>query len=427
MNSSLLAHSGKKEKPPQSYLSHVTGVVTGTKENWLNIVRFVPESRQAVMERPLIRAADVHDLGKLDEENQAVLSGTKKNLHLPIPHQDAGVKHLLEEGDENAATLVYAHHAPGLPNMKHEKLKATPFRFEKAIERTEKFLSEYLEKHKQEINGSLDIPPPPKERQKLSTVENRMLLSCIVDADYSDTSGQKHISEETRWEERAKKLDEYVENLPQKRLSKDDPLKERNQLRGQLYAHCKEVLPKTDIIYCGSPVGTGKTTAVMAHLLHVARKRNLRHIIVVLPYTNIIIQAVKVYREALVLEGENPIAIVAEHHHQADYGDGENGSDSDLRSLATTWTAPIIVTTAVQFFETIASNRPSKLRKLHQLPGSAVFIDESHAALPAQLMPPAWSWMEELSKNWGCYFCLCSGTPIRYWETSAFLKLHQWM
>jgi CRISPR/Cas system-associated endonuclease/helicase Cas3 len=87
-----------------------------------------------------------------------------------------------------------------------------------------------------------------------------------------------------------------------------------------------------------------------------------------------------------------------------------------LRYLATTWTAPIIVTTAVQFFETLAGNLPSKLRKLHELPGSAVFIDESHAALPPKLMPLAWDWTRQLTEDWGCYFCLCSGTIVRFWE-----------
>ena len=222
-------------------------------------------------------------------------------------------------------------------------------------------------------------------------------------------------------------MDEYIESLGKENSEpQDDALIERNRSRSKLYEHCKTYLPETNIVYCESPVGTGKTTAIMAHLLQVAQKRNLRHIIVVLPYTNIITEAVKVYRKALVLDGEDPVAIVAEHHHQADYGDEENAYNSDLRSIATTWTAPIIVTTAVQFFETLASNRPSKLRKIHQLPGSAVFVDESHAALPAKLMPPAWVWIQDLSKNWGCYFCLASGTPVKFWDTAEFKDIKAW-
>ena len=82
----------------------------------------------------------------------------------------------------------------------------------------------------------------------------------------------------------------------------------------------------------------------------------MRHIFVVLPYVNIIKQSVDIYRKALVLDGEDPEAVVAEHHHQVDF------SDIDMRYLATLWKAPIIVTTAVQFFETLGSHQPARLK-----------------------------------------------------------------
>lgn len=62
------------------------------------------------------------------------------------------------------------------------------------------------------------------------------------------------------------------------------------------------------------------------------------------------------------------------------------------------------------------------MRKLHQLPGSAVIIDESHAALPVELMLPAWKWIIDLSQNWGCYFCFSSGTSFKFWESPIFAK-----
>lgn len=67
---------------------------------------------------------------------------------------------------------------------------------------------------------------------------------------------------------------------------------------------------------------------------------------------------------------------MAELHHRADF------EDNDLRYLTALWRAPIIVTTAVGFYETLASNKPAALRRLHELPGSAIFVDEAHAALP---------------------------------------------
>jgi CRISPR-associated endonuclease/helicase Cas3 len=135
---------------------------------------------------------------------------------------------------------------------------------------------------------------------------------------------------------------------------------------------------------------------------------------VVLPYTNIIEQSVEVYRKAIVLEGENPEEIVAAHYHQADF------SDINSRQLATLWGAPVIVTSAVQFFETLSNSKTSRLRKLHELPGSAVFVDESHAAMPLHIWPQQWEWMQELTRKWGCYFVLASGSLVKFWEYSFF-------
>ena len=188
--------------------------------------------------------------------------------------------------------------------------------------------------------------------------------------------------------ERLASLDRYVEGL------KED--NDRSRLRSEVYTACRNSGTMANIASCDSPVGTGKTTAVMAHLLAQAAKRKLRRIIVVLPFTNIIMQSVKVYRDALVLEGENKEHIVAELHHRADF------QDKQSRQFTALWKAPIIVTTAVAFFETLASNTPATLRRLHNLPGTAVFIDESHAALPARLLPLAWQWAKGFAREWGC-------------------------
>ena len=400
----------------------MTGVVSKTLSNFDKITKFISKEKCETLESTLTIAAYFHDLGKLDEKNQAVLCGNVQSANLPIPHKDAGVKYSIENfKNRNAAALIFSHHSPGLPNISEEKRFAFPFRSTDETKRkhTDERLKEYINKHNEVIENSPQPPIEQKniEQKKFSSFDFRMSLSCLVDADYSDTAGNNLITPNTRWKERIEKLDEYVNSLQEKHFCENSALKQRSDLRQKMYKHCKDALSNSNIVYCDSPVGTGKTTAVMAHLLNVAKGRELRHIIVVLPYTNIITQAVKVYRKALVLDGEKPEEIIAEHHHQADYEDG------NMRELATTWNAPITVTTAVQFFESLASNLPSKLRKIHQLPGSAIFIDESHAALPTKLMPLAWKMIADLSKNWGCYFCLCSGTSIKYWKNAAFKEI----
>lgn len=408
-----LAHSARNGKPPQAYRDHVSGVVGSAYSNVREIIPFVAKEKAGGYLQIVADAANYHDLGKLAQDNQDVLSGKMKSSRLPIEHRDAGVKLLMGTSFESpSATLVYAHHRPGLPNIMEQKTQAKPFRFPDAISDSDQYLSEYLKQHMQEL-GSTAVNSPPL---KLSSMEYRVLLSCLVDADYSNTSGEQLKSMKPKWKERLSALDCYVQGL---RENSDASDSDRNQLRSEFYNFCRNAVAYERLEYCDSPVGTGKTTAVMAHMLKEAQEKNLRHIIVVLPYTNIISQTVNVLRKALVLRGEDPGEIIAEHHHQADF------DSIELRHLASTWTAPIIVTTAVQFFETIASNIPSKLRKLHQLPGSGIIIDESHAALPLTLMLPAWQWITELTKKWGCNICLCSGTSFKFWESSAFSKISQ--
>jgi CRISPR/Cas system-associated endonuclease/helicase Cas3 len=152
----------------------------------------------------------------------------------------------------------------------------------------------------------------------------------------------------------------------------------------------------------------------MAHLLVQAKKRQLRRIFVILPFTNIIRQSVEIYRKALVLRAEKPEHVVAELHHRADFQDVKS------RQFTALWKSPIIVTTAVTFFETLASNSPATLRRLHALPGSAVFVDESHAALPAKLLPLSWDWIKRFASEWGCYWVMASGSLNRFWEIKEF-------
>jgi len=115
-------------------------------------------------------------------------------------------------------------------------------------------------------------------------------------------------------------------------------------------------------------------------------------------------------RQALVLPDENPDQVIIEHHHRADF------SHINDRELAVLWRAPVVLTTAVNFFETLAACDPASLRKLHEVPGSAIFLDEAHAALPTKLWPQYWKWIRELADKWGCRIVFASGSLARFWE-----------
>ena len=342
----------------------------------------------------------------------------------------------LKQGE--AALACYAHHR-GLPKWSAEKnkgngrilrdvreLKGLP---QRAWERTDECLSSYLAEH-----HALFPPAQPRTSQRFkdsadSGVLRRLALSCLVDADHSDTA--QHYRDERELDglpldaaKRLTALDRYVAGLTAGVQPDSDRERQRAQIRQQVYHACRyrQSPPEERVVACDSPVGTGKTTAVMAHLLRVSADRGLRRVFVVLPYTNIIDQSVDVYREALVLEGETSEGVVAAHHHRVEF----QGDDwRDLRQLSHRWDAPIVVTTAVQFFETLAGSTTKALRKLHQLPGSAIFVDEAHAAMPVSLWPQMWRWLRELCDEWGCHLVLASGSLTRFWEVADFVPARE--
>lgn len=259
----------------------------------------------------------------------------------------------------------------------------------------------------------------------------RLTLSCMVDADHSDSANFDHgwsspEQIETRWPERLAALDAYVAELGSK------PSK-RNEERRRFYEVCRHGGPEASLVACDGPVGIGKTTSVTAYLLRRAITTKARRLVIVAPFTNILKQTAMTLREALLLpgEGDKADAVIAEHHHRADF---QHISSRDLAAL---WAAPILLTTSVQFFETLSSNHPASLRKLHSLPGSVIFLDEAHAALPVtgtRLKPSTgervettilaqnWRWICELARDWSCSFVLASGSLARFWTVEDIVQ-----
>ena len=392
----------------QPYKSHVMGVLRRAFAYANDVCRYATVDGET-MSHIVKQAALFHDLGKLDKANQPILLGEKSSKKLPINHVDAGAAYFLNESNLSSAVaaLIQAHHIGYCDFLEEQKKNENAFRDLSILEYTDESLDYLLSIHNSLLNEPCD--PGKDEIKGDRSIFLRIALSCLVDADHTDTAVHYRDHKEPnpyiplRPLERLKKLDNYVESLNKL----DD---KRSLLRYEMYQVCKNANTDNKIISCDSPVGSGKTTAIMAHLLQQAYKRNLRRIIIVLPFTNIIRQSVKIYRDTLVLEGEEPCDVVAELHHRADFQDKES------RYLTSLWRAPIIVTTAVTFFETLASNFPATLRRLHELPGSAIFVDESHAALPVKLLPLALQWINKYGKYWNCYWVLASGSLNRFWD-----------
>jgi CRISPR-associated endonuclease Cas3-HD len=427
---SSIAHSAdsKNGVPEQTYKEHVVNVVKGSVLRARSMLYHRKGRRgyKHALLRTVYAAAALHDLGKLSAGFQRFLKTAGRDDSGHVRHEDAGVVALLNHNQVEAAFLVSCHHR-GLIDFGFEPngdIRTSDFRLGEEISYTRSDTDErwaaYLQSHRASVGGA---PLTPIDFFEIKApLTRRLLLSCLVDADHTDTACHYRQHSEckpsqTLWENRIEALDAYIADIEGAVLVRtDEEIFDRNSNRSSFYRECANAVAD-GLMACEAPVGSGKTTAVMAHLLRVAKASNSRHIIIVLPFTNIIRQSVEVYRRALVLPGEKPEEVVAEHHHQVEF------EDEGLRHLTTLWKSPIIVTTAVQFFETLAACKTSRLRKLHELPGSCIFVDEAHAAMPAEFLPVAWKWMTELQDKWNCHFVLASGSLAKFWELESFQKI----
>ena len=439
MANEYFAHSAPQDKPhqkPHEYAEHVHAVEQMGIANVQRMLRYAvlaPEKKDRLT-KSLQHALRIHDIGKLELRNQSVLSGQTQGK-LPYDHVDGGVAVALENEDMLAAWLVRAHHAPGLTSVTDERqlqrrlrpsLKLRGKRHHRddcsrdcikahkaLITETDVLQQQLLKTHESTCAHTLGENQTDEPDDALTM---RLLLSCLVDADHGDTAAYYSNSDteqeiervEPRWKERLHQLKQIVDEL-----QGDD--KDRQVLRDELFNQCLTNNSPARITTCAAPVGLGKTTSVIANLLKRAEENKLRRIFIIAPYTNVISQTAKTLRKYLVLDNEDPFALVAEHHHRVDF------ANAALRQYAQTWKAPIVVTTAVQFFETLANAGPTRLRKLHALPGAAIFVDESHACVPPLLMRQTWYWIKKLADSWSCHWVLASGSLVKFWENDEIV------
>jgi CRISPR-associated endonuclease/helicase Cas3 len=218
---SYLAHSARLDRgiPVQEYREHVVETRRRAQENAAKAGHYATKYGR-LLEVVAALAGEFHDMGKLDDDNQAVLNGSVSAKKLPVQHVDAGVAHLLSLGEQwhqLAAFVSYAHHI-GLQSFSAEVNKGDQFlRDEKTVALTKERLHQYFDRHCQGI-GELDVMAPNNIELPKPQLFLRMALSCMVDADHGDTA--RHYGEAAQYEpyllrplERSRALDRYVSSL----------------------------------------------------------------------------------------------------------------------------------------------------------------------------------------------------------------------
>lgn len=351
----------------------------------------------------------LHDLGKYTHEFQRRLSGENIRAEHSTHGAQVAVGRYGKQLGMMLAYVIAGHHS-GLANGS-DPGERTGLKDRLAADGLPKLLDDW----RQEIELPAQLTPPkftPHADPQRAFFQlgfcTRMLFSCLVDADFLDTEafydrveGQtsKRLPGPALTDLRAA-LDGYLAGFMAD--------SEVNRLRARILNHVRaQAQLATGLFSLTVPTGGGKTLASLAFALDHAIRHGLQRVIYVIPFTSIVEQNAAVFRHALGSLGE---AAVLEHHSAFEDEALKGQSARDKLKLATeNWDAPIIVTTAVQFFEGLFAARTSRCRKLHHIAGSVVILDEAQT-LPLKLLRPCVAAIDELSLNYRASVVLCTAT-----------------
>jgi CRISPR-associated endonuclease/helicase Cas3 len=259
----------------------------------------------------------------------------------------------------------------------------------------------------------------------------RMLFSALTDADYLAT--EKHFNPKDAlmresavelWPgEAADVVDRHLEEL----AGKVNTSSAVAAIRRDLLGACRAAAVSAPGLWTlTAPTGAGKTLSTLAFALRHAQQNGLRRIVVVMPFLSIIDQTVRVYREALagLAVGGAAERYLLEHHSLAVGTTEGDGEDACLRGmLAQNWDAPIVITTSVQFFESLFSNSPAACRKLHRLARSVIVFDEVQT-LPLKVVLPTLATLSHLVERYGSSVVFSTATQPAFRHLDAKVRTY---
>ena len=343
----------------------------------------------------------LHDIGKYSVEFQHKI---RENGNEQIDHSTAGAKVCVEKGGlYPIMSYCIAGHQAGLPNYGSSQDGGFESTLMGRMKKTLKDYSAYQDEI--EIPKVTTVPIAYGETKNPDfslSVFIRRLYSCLVDADFLDTEAFMKKGEIKR--DTGESIEILLQKL-EKYVSKWLLNKEINTVNGrrtEILRNCLEARKREKGLFrLTVPTGGGKTVASLAFALRHAVYNNMDRIIYVIPYTSIIEQNAQIFRS--ILGDEN----VLESHCNVDYGDSEEWNPMKL--AAENWDKPVVVTTNVQFFESLFGNKSSKCRKLHNIANSVIIFDEVQM-LPADYLKPCIAMIEELVSSFGVSAVLCTAT-----------------
>ena len=348
----------------------------------------------------------LHDLGKYRYEFQEYLGG-ERDSSAETHHAVYGAALAFQREWLGPAFAIAGHHA-GLHDLNQLQLLVDDSKY--STNHRVPIVAERFEKELGAIPAQIAEPAFTINDERSAEFYVRMLFSTLVDADFLDT--EAHYTGTLRTS-----LDlwpnELLQRLTAEKASKSQQ-GELNGIRNQIFQQCLDKATSPPGFFSLTvPTGGGKTISGMAFALAHAAQNQLRRVIVVIPYLSIIEQNAAQYRR--ILDPGNQ-GIVVEHHSAVTVPEDVNESrprapfeKHPTEYAAENWDAPIIVTTSVQFIESLFACRTSRCRKLHNIARSVVVLDEVQT-LPSHLLNPLLSVFRELRDHYSVSFVFATAT-----------------
>ncbi len=393
----------------------------------------------------------LHDLGKFDDNFQQYLYGCwrydRKEIRAKpqpgsAPHKQSGAqiaRKAVPQLGVHLAQILFGHHT---------RIESVHDTINKEAEWARK-MRRSPEELLVRANGTQDnlIPPPPPMTELIPSfilsggdkgdfeMYLRFVYSCLTDADGLDTEAHKSpvTAERRRIEaEKAPTMAQLLAafqanqaELEHRVAEKGDANATVNTVRAAVLSDClKAAETEPGAFTLTVPTGGGKTRSGLVFALKHAERWEKRRVIYAAPFTSILDQTAAVYEEIFdALATETDSRIVLEHHSAVEPGEATDGLDDRevwRRLAAENWDAPLVVTTQVQLFESLYSNRPGKCRKLHRIANSVLILDEVQT-LPPSLLAPLVEGLKRLVAHYGVTLVLCTATqPALHAETPHF-------
>ena len=382
------------------------------------------------------QTGQLHDLGKYSEPFNHRLHGGPS-----VDHATAGAKVAIERWGNVIGKLmafcIAGHHA-GLANGNGEGDNRRTLKQRLALQFGADIPTlDNLWQQEIKLPQNLSAPPLKADAHHpffSYAFFTRMLYSCLVDADYLDTEAF-YLNLKNKASERGgypdlnalqHNFNQFI-NAFRRRIAQAPEQTEAekrnaalNHLRSEILDHAVEQAAQPQGLFTLTvPTGGGKTFTSMAFALEHAKRHGMRRVIYVIPFTSIIEQNAAEFRKAF---GELGEQAVLEHHSTFDDGKLQNEATKDkLRLASENWDAPIVVTTAVQFFESLFADRSSRCRKLHNIAGSVIILDEAQM-LPLNLLLPIMQAIKELAQNYRCSVVMCTATQPAVQAENGFYR-----